>query len=107
MKNALTRSTTASIALLGLVACGQVQQEIVETRETTATSRNFGDAVLSSISNQIVDPTPVSTETPPEFDGDRSALAIQRYKTNTVRRPATVTTGGPLSGGGGGGGGAQ
>lgn len=107
MKSVLTRSTTAGIALLGLVACGQVQQEIVESRETTATSRNFGDAVLSSISNQIVDPTPVSTETPPEFDGDRSALAIQRYKTNTVRRPAVVGTGGPLSGGGGGGGGSQ
>lgn len=103
MKSVLTKSTTAGIALLGLVACGQVQQEIVESRETTATSRNFGDAVLSSISNQIVDPTPVSTETPPVFDGDRSALSIQRYKTNTVRRPAAVGTGGPLSGGGGGG----
>ena len=40
MKSVLTKSTTAGIALLGLVACGNVQQEIVESRETTATSRN-------------------------------------------------------------------
>ncbi len=102
MKSAATKSTTAVIALLGLVACGQVQEQIVETRETTATSRNFGDAVLSSLSNQIVDPTPVDTDTPPVFDGDRSALSIQRYKTNTVRRPAAIGTGAPLGGGGGG-----
>lgn len=91
----LGRIIAAAGLTLVLGSCGEIQK----TQETTATTPGFGASFLGAMENQIVDPVPYDTATAPELDGDRAALAMQRYKTNTSVRPRVIGTSG--AGGGG------
>ena len=46
----------------------------------------FGDAVQTNIAMQIIDPAPSVTAVPPS-EGVRRALMLQRYETDTGRKP--------------------
>jgi hypothetical protein len=100
MSNArVIKSVMVAVALLGLGACAE--DPTGEVPQTTATTPGFGEAFLTTMTNQIVDPTPVDLKTPPNLHGDRASLAIERYKTNTSVRPRVVGTGATAGGGGG------
>lgn len=94
------RNLVGSLALVALGACEDIRQ----VRETPNTAPGFGASTLDIMAKQIVDPLPVDTRTPADMSGDRAALAMERYKTNTSIRPRAVGTGVSIGGGGGGGG---
>mgnify|MGYP000557273983 CR=1 FL=1 len=66
----------------------------------------FGEANRQTMMAQVVNPDPYYTE-PMETSGEHAADAIERYRNDEVKEPASVstTTGVTGSGGGGGGGG--
>jgi hypothetical protein len=49
----------------------------------------FGDAVRADMTAQIIDPAPPARGIPPS-EGVRRALMLQRYETDTGRKPEDV-----------------
>jgi uncharacterized membrane protein YgcG len=66
---------------------------------------DFGRAVHEDLAAQIADPDASYKGPPPPSSGPRAALAQTRYKTDTVTKPSSISTGGGGGSGGGGGGG--
>ena len=68
--------------------------------------RSFGEAVNYNIAAQLVDPLPEGATVPPDTDGARSGLMMERYRTDKVKQPGALRTSGigSTSGGGGTGG---
>ena len=84
-----------AVLVLGLAfAAGCDKQEYISV------GPGFGDAVVNNAALQIVDPMPPEITEPPVMDGERAALAMEKYKGNQVVKPKAQTTGGPLGGGG-------
>jgi hypothetical protein len=78
---------------LTLAGCNQYW----ERKDTVAFGA--GDAVAANLAVQVHDPWPAGArDTNIAFDGQRTALAIQRYKTGQVIQPKATSMGG---GGGG------
>ena len=94
------RSLVGGLALVALGAC----EEIRQVRETPNLTSGYGEATLDTMTKQIADPLPVDTRTPSNMSGERAALAMERYKTNTSIKPRAVGTGVSIGGGGGSGG---
>ncbi|HKY81063.1 MAG TPA: hypothetical protein VJM09_06280 [Sphingobium sp.] len=81
-------SLAATLALPALAGC-------------TANDPTFGGAVRSNYAVQVINPEPRYEGTLVEGgDGTRSAAAVERYRTNKVKPPATISTTSGSSGGG-------
>lgn len=67
----------------------------------TANDPTFGGAVRSNYALQVINPEPRYEGTIVEGgEGTRSAAAVERYRTDRVKKPATIsTTSGSGSGG--------
>jgi hypothetical protein len=69
---------------------------------------NFGEANLETMAAQIIDPNPVYTKIVPETSAEHAGQAVERYRTDKVKKPDRIRTShgsmGGSSGGGGGGG---
>lgn len=63
---------------------------------------NFGAAVRHNMEMQIVNPAAQPETGPIAMEGNRAAIAIQRYETDKVKPPKSLSTSGiNVSGGGG------
>lgn len=65
---------------------------------------NFGEANRQTYAAQVLDPTPQYDAAVPEGQGQHAAAAIERYRTDKVKKPERVTTSNIKTSGGGGGG---
>jgi type IV pilus biogenesis protein CpaD/CtpE len=66
---------------------------------------NFGEANRQTYAAQIIDPAPVYDTAVAESSGDHAAQAIDRYRTDKVKKPERINTSNVKTSGGGGGGG--
>ena len=72
----------------------------------TANDPTFGGAVRSNYAMQVINPDPQHEGTLVEGgEGTRSAAAIERYRKDAVKKPATISTTAGSGGGSGGSGG--
>lgn len=84
-----TKIILAAAAMVGLSACGQPEH----------LSADFGNAVNHNLSLQIVNPEPTyMAPENPDMDGERAALAIERYKSGTVIQPEQIDSTDAVSG---------
>ena len=71
----------------------------------TPNDPTLGGAVRSNYALQVINPDPQYEGTLVEGgDGTKSAAAVERYRTDKVKKPASIRTTQSMSGGGGGGG---
>lgn len=71
----------------------------------TPNDTTFGGAVRSNYTMQVIDPDPHYQGTPLEgSEGTRSAAAVERYRTDKVKKPVSIRTTQSGSNGGGNGG---
>ena len=87
----------AGALLSGCTADGQLKDDMG--------SADFGRSVREDMAAQIADPDAAYKGPPPPSSGERAQIAQQRYATDSVKQPVSVSTGGSGGGGGGGGGG--
>lgn len=73
---------------------------------TSGGEQALGEATNRTLRAQIVDPSPVYEYADPTTSGELAAAAVQRYRTDKVKKPERVRTS-DLSQGGGGSGGAN
>jgi type IV pilus biogenesis protein CpaD/CtpE len=66
---------------------------------------NFGEANRQTYAAQVIDPAPVYDTAVPEGLGEHAAQAIDRYRTDKVKKPERVNTSNAKTSGSGGGGG--
>lgn len=66
---------------------------------------NFGEANHETMAAQIIDPNPVYTDAVPPTSGEHAGKAVERYRTDKVKKPERQRTSNTTTGGGGGGGG--
>ena len=52
----------------------------------------FGNATEQNFAAQVINPDPAPIIQPPDFDGQRNALAVERYKRGQVIAPVAVST---------------
>ena len=72
----------------------------------TTNDPTFGGAVRSNYAQQVINPEPRYEGALVEGgEGTRSAAAVKRYRTDAVKKPATISTTSGTSGSGGGSGG--
>lgn len=64
----------------------------------------LGEATSRTLRAQIIDPAPVYEYADPTTSGELAAAAIERYRTDKVKKPDRVKTSSIGQGGGGGGG---
>lgn len=66
---------------------------------------NWGEANRQTMAAQIIDPTPEYDHANPTTSGEHAAQAIERYRTDKVKKPDKVktTTAGSAAAGGSGG----
>ncbi|MGV3512815.1 MAG: hypothetical protein ACO1OX_12525 [Novosphingobium sp.] len=81
----------AALALGGCVTDGGGEQAL-------------GEATNRTLRAQIVDPSPVYEYADPTTSGELAAAAVQRYRTDKVKKPERVRTSDLSQGGGGSGG---
>lgn len=86
----------AGALLAGCTADGQLKDDMA--------SADFGKSVREDFAAQIADPDATYKGPPPPSSGERAQIAQQRYGTDTVKQPPSVSTGMTAGGGGGGGG---
>lgn len=83
----------AALALLG--GC-------YNARTQSTSDPLFGESNRQTLAAQVVDPEAAYAEAAPS-DANHAAQAIDRYRTDKVKKPVRVNTGAGSSGGGGGG----
>ncbi len=93
------------LAMLGLAAC------VGPDGATLGVNRpdNFGEANRQTFAAQVIDPAPVYDEVYLGESGDKAAQAIERYRTDKVKKPegqglsqlGKSGSGGPSNGGNG------
>ncbi|WP_338468477.1 hypothetical protein RXV95_07975 [Novosphingobium sp. ZN18A2] len=66
---------------------------------------DLGEANRQTMMAQVIDPDPQYEYLDPATSGEHAAQAIERYRTDKVKKPAAVRSTSVSSGGGGGGGG--
>lgn len=77
---------------------------------TDGTEQALGEATSRTLRAQIIDPAPVYEYADPTTSGELAAAAVERYRTDKVKKPERVKTsslgqsGGNGGSGGGGGG---
>ena len=95
-----SRLLIASLALGLLAGCNTVNPQ------TGSVDPGFGESAKYNAAAQTIDPDPVYTadSAQPGDNGDKSAAAVKRYRTGTVKDVQVMQT---TSGGSGGGSGPQ
>lgn len=58
----------------------------------TPTDATFGNAVRQTMAAQVVNPDPEYESPVPTTDGAKGAEAIERYRTDRVKKPDTIRT---------------
>lgn len=58
----------------------------------TPTDATFGNAVRQTMAAQVINPDPVYDNPVPTTDGAKGAEAIERYRTDKVKKPDTIRT---------------
>lgn len=53
---------------------------------------NFGEASRQTLAAQVIDPDPVYDAAVPESSGAHAAQAIERYRTDKVKKPERLRT---------------
>lgn len=77
-------ATLALIAVVGLSACAEPNEPL---------NTGFGDAYHHNIAVQVINPEPENAGSgAPTLDGNRAAIAIERYKSGKTLEPVEVTT---------------
>lgn len=66
---------------------------------------NWGEANRQTMAAQIIDPTPQYDTAVPVTSGAQAAAAIERYRTDKVKKPDRIRTSNGISGSSGGSGG--
>jgi hypothetical protein len=66
---------------------------------------NFGEANRETMAAQIIDPNPVYPDAVPATSAAHAGHAVDRYRTDKVKKPERQRTSSTSVGGGGGGGG--
>ncbi len=94
---------TLAIALLalGAGACTSVaDKELVGFQDP-----GFGEANRATFAAMVINPDPQYDTPIPLTSAEHAAQAIERYRTDSVKQPERVSTGGTTGGGNNGGGG--
>lgn len=71
------------LALLGLAACVGPDGTALDVNRPD----NFGEANRQTFAAQVIDPAPVYDEVYLGESGDKAAQAIERYRTDKVKKP--------------------
>ncbi|PKP86347.1 MAG: hypothetical protein CVT78_13795 [Alphaproteobacteria bacterium HGW-Alphaproteobacteria-17] len=79
---------TVVVAALALVAAG-----------CTPTDATFGNAVRQTMAAQVVDPDPQHDGAIPTTEAAKTAAAVKRYRSDTVKQPDSIRTTDTQSGG--------
>lgn len=77
----------AAIGMLALSACAQNYS----TKMGQIDPAEFGEANRQTMMAQVIDPEPVYID-PLTTSGEHAAQAIERYRTDEVKQPATIET---------------
>ena len=93
-------SLAAMVALTGCLdpnTMTEPEREVMRGKEAlTGTwgggTQDFGNAVRSNLSTQIIDPAPAYAEDPPAHDGQVMIGAFSRYRTDKVKQPEPIGT---------------
>lgn len=73
----------------------------------TPVDAGFGDSVRTNLAVQTVEPDPLYNGVDQSFSGQRGAAAVERYRTDNVKRPKGIRTTTGISGGSGASGGSN
>lgn len=101
----------ALAALLALSACAHDGEHGPNGYPYMGGPDNFGEANRVTMAAQVVDPDPQYDTAIADSSGDHSAKAVERYRTDKVKKPdkvrtsSTATSGSSDGGSGGGSGG--
>ncbi|GGB86185.1 hypothetical protein GCM10011494_00600 [Novosphingobium endophyticum] len=68
---------------------------------------NFGEANRQTMMAQVIDPAPQYDTAVPETSAEHAGQAVERYRTDKVKKPERVKTSNALSSSGSGGGGSE
>lgn len=71
---------------------GAILALAVTAAACTPTDVTFGNAVRTTMAAQVVDPDPQYAEPVPATDAAKSAAAVERYRTDRVKQPDTIST---------------
>lgn len=93
------RLGAGGLALLLLAGCSSIPSLYEEPGDAT-----FGEANRQTMMAQVINPDPVYAE-PMTTSGDHAADAVERYRTDAVKEPETISTTSGVGGSGGSGGG--
>lgn len=80
MRNLIRIIVVIALAPIALAAC----QDPSKPRPVLHSS--FGDAVRHNMAVQIINPEGDQNFTPPGLDGDRAAIAVERYRTDKTEK---------------------
>lgn len=80
----LTALTIASVLVAGCVSDG--------SDSMVSSVSNWGEANRQTMAAQVIDPNPVYDTAVPETSGDHAAKAIERYRTDKVKKPERIKT---------------
>ena len=71
---------------------GAILALAVTAAACTPTDVTFGNAVRTTMAAQVLDPDPQYAEPVPATDAAKSAAAVERYRTDRVKQPDTIST---------------
>ena len=80
-------ATTAAAAVLPILAVAALLAGCERPQGHPPPGVPYGEAVQRNVALQVIDPEPELAPVPPEFDGARAALMIERYRTDEVEAP--------------------
>lgn len=95
----------ATLALAAALALGGCQHDNPRGLPYMGGPDNFGEANRVTMAAQVVDPDPAYDTAVPETQGEHAGRAVERYRTDKVKRPERIRTSNSTTGGGGGSGG--
>jgi type IV pilus biogenesis protein CpaD/CtpE len=91
-------ASAAAIAMLsGCATYGSVGEGMIDNEQ-------FGEANRQTMAAQIIDPDPQYDTLVPETSAEHAAQAIERYRTDKVKKPERIRSTESVSGSGGSGG---
>lgn len=94
----LTKFAAAVTLAAGVSACATP-----DTPPYLGGPDNFGEANRQTMLAQVIDPDPHYDAAVPESSGDHAADAIERYRTDKVKKPERIQTSSGIGAAGGGG----
>ncbi|MFA7430415.1 MAG: hypothetical protein WCZ23_09690 [Rhodospirillaceae bacterium] len=85
--------TKVSRALLVLIAAAApVLTAACEPQDRATLHPSFGNAVQHNMAMHVVNPNPARVDVPPDYSGQRTAIALGRYNTDTVKEVEAIST---------------